>query len=254
MLTRTIADMIFCRNITKRFGSTTALENVSFRMCSIVCALLGPNGAGKSTLLKVLTGLLAPDVGEASICGFDVLKKPIGLKRILGVVPEDLGLINSLTVKEHFHLVGSIYGVTSKETRERSASLLRILSLESGEDVLVEHCSSGMRKKAALAIALLHNPRVLLLDEPFEGVDLVSLKAIQTLLASVARKGITVVLASHILSLVDRLASEIILIRQGRIVLHSDIRALAVPLGPAFLDLVDTPASEELPWLQSRQS
>lgn len=245
--------MIFCRRISKRFGSTTALDNVSFRVSSGVCALLGPNGAGKSTLLKVLTGLLAPDAGEASVCGFDVLKRPIGLKRILGVMPEDLGLIKSLTLKEHFQLAGPVYGLTSDETRERSDSLLRIMALEAAEDVLVDRCSSGMRKKTALALALLHNPRVLFLDEPFEGVDPASLKTIQSLLASVARKGIIVILASHILSLVYQLATELILIRRGRIVLHSDIRAIAVPLETAFLDLVDAPASEELPWLQSQQ-
>ncbi|HTV54610.1 MAG TPA: ABC transporter ATP-binding protein, partial [Terriglobia bacterium] len=226
-------------------------DNVSFRVSSGVCALLGTNGAGKSTLLKVLTGLLAPDAGEASVCGFDVLKRPIGLKRILGVMPEDLGLINSLTLKEHFQLAGPVYGLTSDETRDRSGSLLRIIGLEGAEDVLADRCSSGMRKKTALA--LLHNPRVLLLDEPFEGVDPVSLQTIRNLLASVARKGIVIILASHILSLVDQLASEIILIRHGRIVLHSDIRAIAVPLETAFLDLVDAPASEELPWLQWQQ-
>jgi ABC-2 type transport system ATP-binding protein len=246
--------MIFCRKIGKRFGSTVALDDVSFQVSQGICALLGPNGAGKSTLLKVLTGLLPPDAGEASVCGFDVLRRPIGFKRILGVVPEDLGLINSLTVMEQFELAGPVYGLTSAETRERAASLLRIMGLVAAKDVAVDRCSSGMRKKTALALALLHNPRVLFLDEPFESVDLVSLKTIQSLLASIARKGIVVLLASHVLSLVDELASEVILIRHGRIILRSDIQAFAMPLETAFSSLVDIPAVEDLPWLQSRRS
>jgi ABC-2 type transport system ATP-binding protein len=243
--------MIYCCKVSKRFKDTIALQDVSFHMSSGICALLGPNGAGKSTLLKILTGLLSPDTGEIRISHFDVLQRPVDLRRIMGVMPENLGLLDSLTVREHFELAGPIYGLTLKETRMRMDSLLRILGIDDARDTFVDQCSSGMRKKTALALALLHNPRVIFLDEPFEGVDALSSKAILDLLGSIARKGITVFLASHILSLVDQLASEIMLIRDGRLLMHSDIRALARPLETLFFDLIETSPSEDIPWLQS---
>jgi ABC-2 type transport system ATP-binding protein len=174
--------MIHCRNVTKRFGEFVAVDDVSLDLPSGICALLGPNGAGKSTLLKILAGLLPPDAGELRIPG----------KREMGVLPEDLGLFDALTIEEHLELCGPIYGLSRTETRERTGALLRILGLENGRYTYLDQCSHGMRKKTALAMALLHNPRVLLLDEPFEGIDPVSSVTIRDLLIAVAGRGIAV--------------------------------------------------------------
>src|SRR5205807_2803007 len=213
-----MCSMIDYREVTKNFGDLVAVDDVSFEIPSGICALLGPNGAGKSTLLKVLTGLLPPDSGEVRITGLDVRTQSLEMRRTIGVVPEDLGLFDSLTIREHLELTGPIYGLGSAETRERGDSLLRVLGLDAAQDTFLDQCSHGMRKKTALAVALLHSPRVLFLDEPFEGIDPVASKTIQVLLRTVAGRGIVVFLTSHILSIVDRLASEIMMIREGRIV------------------------------------
>ncbi|HTQ58349.1 MAG TPA: ABC transporter ATP-binding protein [Bryobacteraceae bacterium] len=163
--------MISCRNVTKRFGEARALDDVSFELPAGIGAVLGPNGAGKSTLLKILAGLLAADSGDVRISGCDLFADPVTVRRSIGVLPEDMGLFDGLTVEEHLELCGPIYGLGKRETRERGDALLRVLGLEDGRYTYLDQCSHGMRKKTALAMALLHGPRVLLLDEPFEGID-----------------------------------------------------------------------------------
>lgn len=246
--------MIECMQVVKRFRDFAAVDGVSLDVRSGICALLGPNGAGKSTLLKILTGLMPPDSGTARICGLDVAERPIEVRRIVGVLPEDLGLFDSLTIEEHLELCGPIYGIGAKETRERADALLRVLRLEHARDTFLDQCSHGMRKKTALAMALIHNPRVIFLDEPFEGIDPVSSRTIQELLESIARRGVAVFLTSHILSIVDKLASEIVMIRGGRIVWKSTDEAPSRPLEEIYFELVETPPVEELPWLGSRRS
>ena len=177
--------MIDGRELVKRFGDFTAVAGVSLRVESGICAVLGPNGAGKSTLLKLMTGLLRPDSGSTRICDIDVAEHPMEVRRIIGVVPEDLGLFDSLTVEEHLELCGSVYGLEREVARSRATDLLRVLRLDHARDVFLDQCSHGMRKKTALAMALLHNPRVLFLDEPCsEGIDPVSSKTIDALLRS----------------------------------------------------------------------
>ena len=246
--------MIHCRSLTKRFGDFVAVDAVSFDVASGICALIGPNGAGKSTLLKLLTGLLRPDEGEVRVAGLDVSRHALEVKRAVGIVPEDLGLFDSLTVREHLDLCGPVYGLNIEETRGRSRALLRCLELEDAQDTYATECSHGMRKKTALAMALLHNPRVLFLDEPFEGLDPVASKNIRDLLAAIAGRGIAVFLTSHILSLVDQLATEILLMRDGRIVWTSGSATTSQPLEQVYFDLVEAPPTEELPWLGSSPS
>ena len=246
--------MLRCHDVSKRFGDFTAVDGVTFDLAGGICALLGPNGAGKSTLLKILTGMLAPDRGEVLIAGCDVAKEPLRVKRMVGVLPEDLGVFDALTIEEHLELCGPVYGLTRHETRERSAALLRILGLENGRYTYLDRCSHGMRKKTALAMALLHNPRVLLLDEPFEGIDPVSSVTIRDLLIAVSVRGIAVFLTSHALAMIPQLATEIMMIRDGRIVFHSAAADLERPLDELYFDLVETPQQEDLPWLHSAQS
>ena len=242
---------IHCRNAVKRFKDFVAVDDVSIEIDSGVCALLGPNGAGKSTLLKMLTGLLPFDSGEARICGLDVAEQPLAARRIIGVMPEDLGLFDSLTVQEHLELSGPIYGIGKQETRDRASALLRVLRLDHAHDIFIDQCSHGMKKKTALAMALLHNPRVLFLDEPFEGIDPVSARTIHDLLAATAARGTVVFFTSHILSIVDRLATETMMIRAGQIVWNSKTQADARPLEEIYFELAETPPSEDLPWLGS---
>jgi ABC-2 type transport system ATP-binding protein len=246
--------VIHCSDITKTFDDLVAVDHVSFQIQSGICALLGPNGAGKSTLVKVLTGLLPPDSGEVRIAGLNVKTQSLQLRRRIGVVPEDLGLFDSLTIQEHLELAGPIYGLSSAETRDRTDSLLRVLGLDDARDTLLDECSHGMRKKTALALALLHNPQVLFLDEPFEGIDPVASKTIQDLLRAVAGRGIAVFLTSHILSIVDRLATEIMMIRKGKIVWNSTAQAVSRPLEEVYFELVESAPLEDLTWLRSSPS
>jgi ABC-2 type transport system ATP-binding protein len=247
--------MLSCRNLTRRFGNFTAVDNLNLDVAQgAVCAFLGPNGAGKSTTVKMCTGLLQPSSGSVTVCGIDVTRDPLELKRRIGVLPEDLGLFDDLTVEEHLLLTGSVYGLDKATTRARSAQLLHALSLEHGRNTFASACSHGMRKKTAFAMALLPNPRMLFLDEPFEAIDPVTSKIMRDLLVSVSRHGVTVFLTSHILSLVEQVASQIVMIRKGKIVWDSPPDKLPVTLEQHYFDLVEAPVVEELDWLGSSQS
>jgi ABC-2 type transport system ATP-binding protein len=235
---------IRCHGVSKRFGNFPALEDVSFEIAGGIAMVVGPNGAGKSTLLKILAGLLAADRGTVEVAA----------KREIGVLPEDLGLFDALTIDEHLALCGPIYGLSRHETRERTDALLRVLGLEEGRHTFADQCSNGMRKKTALAMALIHNPRVLLLDEPFESIDPVSAKTIHDLLSAIAGRGITIFLTSHILSIVDKLADQILMIRGGRIVFQSAARDLTRPVEELYFELAEAPVYEDLAWLRSPRS
>jgi ABC-2 type transport system ATP-binding protein len=242
--------MISCRNLTRRFGEFTAVDRLDLEVdAGAICAFLGPNGAGKSTTVNMMTGLLAPTSGEVRVCGLDPAAAGIELKRRIGVLPEDLGLFDDLTVEEHLLLTGDIYGLTRAETRARTSQLLHALSLEHGRHTFAAACSHGMRKKTAFAMALLPNPQVLFLDEPFEAVDPVTAKIMRDLLQSVARHGVTVFLTSHILSMVERIATRIVMIRKGSVVWNSTVSELPQSLEDHYFDLVETPVVEELEWL-----
>jgi ABC-2 type transport system ATP-binding protein len=247
--------MITCRNLTRRFGDFTAVDSLSFEVATgAICAFLGPNGAGKSTTVKMLTGLLPPTSGTVEVCGLNPAAKAIELKQQIGVLPEDLGLFDDLTVEEHLLLTGAVYGVDRHVTRDRADQLLHALSLGHGRHTFASSCSHGMRKKTAFAMALLPNPRVLFLDEPFEAVDPVTSKIMREMLRSVARHGITVFLTSHILSVVEQIATQLVMIRGGRMVWDSPISELPRELEQHYFDLVESPVVEELEWLGSPRS
>ncbi len=247
--------MISCRNLTRRFGDFTAVDSLNLEVSEgAICSFLGPNGAGKSTTVKMLTGLLAPSSGEAEVCGLDVRRSAAELKRLIGVLPEDLGLFDDLTVEEHLLLTGDVYGLARAETRARTAQLLHVLSLEHGRRTFAAACSHGMRKKTAFAMALLPNPRVLFLDEPFEAIDPVTSRIMRDLLEAAARRGITVFLTSHVLPIAEQLATQLVMIRQGRIVWDSPAADLPQALEQHYFELVEAPAVEELEWLGSPRS
>ncbi len=236
--------MIFARNLTRRFNDFTAVDNLNFEVAEgAICAFLGPNGAGKLTTVKMLTGLLAPSSGEAV-----VLQKPIG------VLPEDLGLFDDLTVSEHLSLTGDVYGLDKATTHSRTDQLLKALNLEQGRDTFASACSHGMRKKTSFAMALLPNPRVLFLDEPFEAIDPVSSKIMRDMLQSLSRRGVTVFFTSHVLSAVEQIATQLIMLRKGKIVWDAPVDRIPVSLEQHYFDLVETPVSEDMEWLGSPRS
>jgi ABC-2 type transport system ATP-binding protein len=247
--------MISCRDLTRRFGGFTAVDHLTLEVAGgTICAFLGPNGAGKSTTVKMLTGLLAPTSGEVLVCGLNVAQDPLAVKRRIGVLPEDLGLFDDLTVEEHLLLTGQIYGLSRDTTWARVEQLLSALSLAHGRDTFAGHCSHGMRKKTAFAMALLPNPEVLFLDEPFEAIDPVTSKTMRDLLVTAAGRGITVFLTSHILSVVERIANQFVMIRGGKMVWNSSSQDLPRSLEDLYFDLAEEPVTEDLDWLGLRRS
>jgi ABC-2 type transport system ATP-binding protein len=246
--------VITCRALTKRFGEHTAVSKLDLNIPSgEICCFLGPNGAGKSTTVKMLTGLLEPTEGSAEVCGLDVLQSPMEVRRISGTVPEHLGLFDALTVSEHLRLTGDIWGLDRRERDRRSADLLSALALEHGAGTFAAECSHGMRKKTALAMALLPNPRVLFLDEPFEGIDPVTSKTIRDLLKVLASRGVTIFFTSHMLSIVEEIATRIVFIRGGAKTWDSPPGEIPVSLEAHYFDLVEAPVPRDLPWLGSGQ-
>ncbi len=180
---------------------------------------LGPNGAGKSTTINILTGLLAPTGGRALVLGHDVAKEPIEVKRRIGVVPDGLALFERLTAEEQLRFVARLYGVPAALASRRTGELLDAMELTADAGKLIAGYSHGMRKKLALCCALVHNPRLLFLDEPLEGIDAVAARGIRDLLARmVARGETTVFLTSHVLDVVERLCTHVGIIDRGRLV------------------------------------
>jgi len=244
--------MISLHNLTRRFGDFTAVDNLTLEIpTGAICAFMGPNGAGKSTTVNMLTGLLAPTSGDATVAGLSIRAGDIELKRRIGVLPANLGLFDDLTVEEHLFLTGDVYGLVRDVTHSRTTELLRALDLENRRHVFAGRCSSGMRKKTALAMALIHNPPVLFLDEPFEAIDPFTSRTISDLLARVAKRGTTVFLTSHILSTIERMATQFIVIRGGKVVWNSTSDGLPGPLEELYFDLIQYPPVEEIEWLGS---
>lgn len=246
---------ISCLHLTRQFGEFTAVDDLSLQVPrGGICAFLGPNGAGKSTTVKMLTGLLAPTSGEVYVAGLDVRREPQQVKARIGVLPENLGLFDDLSVEEHLMLTGSVYGVSHRETKERCRQLLHVLDLEHGRRTFAGRCSHGMRKKTSLAMALLPNPEVLFLDEPFEAIDPVTAKILHDVLEGASQRGVTVFFTSHILSTVERLAHQIVMIRSGKVVWNSPTGELPQALEQLYFELAERPPVEELTWLGSSRS
>ncbi|MEZ5398500.1 MAG: ABC transporter ATP-binding protein [Bryobacteraceae bacterium] len=239
----TLGDMISCRSVTMRYGEFRALDGFDLEVADgEVFVLLGPNGAGKSTTLRILAGLQIPTSGAVIVGGVH----PRDAKTTIGVMPENLGLFEDLTVEEHLELTVDIYGAP----HERIGQLLRVLGLEHGRGKLARQCSHGMRKKTSFAMALLPNPRVLLLDEPFEAVDPVSTRVMFDLLRDAAHgHGVTVFLTSHILPLVERLADRFGLMRGGKLVHTGAAGEAGRSIEELYFDLVEPPLTEKLEWL-----
>jgi ABC-2 type transport system ATP-binding protein len=213
--------------LTRTFGNFRAVDNVDLAVpAGSFYGFLGPNGAGKSTTIKCLTGLLRPTAGTLRILDTDPLREPVAVKKRIGVVPEDLALFDRLTAAETLAFVAQVHGMDAATAKSRSADLLSLMDLNDAGSTLVTDFSHGMRKKLSLAAALLPGPRLLFLDEPFEGIDAVASRQIKDLLHSFVTRGGTIFLTSHILEIVERLCTHIGVIAQGKLIAQGPIEEL----------------------------
>ena len=247
---------ISVRGLRKSFGSKEAVAGIDLDIAKgSLAGLVGPNGAGKTTSLSMMTGLLRPDMGTVLINGVSVWADPAAAKAIIGVVPAEVRLFERLSGQELLEYAGRLRGLPAGEARQRAAQLLDVLDLKDDAKRLVADYSTGMRKKAALGCALIHNPQVLFLDEPLEGVDPVSADVIRRLLKRFADSGSTVLFSSHVMELVEQVCDHVSIIAAGRIVATgtmNEVRA-GKTLQRAFIDLVGTRGTggEGLSWLGS---
>ena len=254
--------------LTRRFGELTAVDDVTFSVApGQFFGFLGPNGAGKSTTIKMLTGLLEPSAGSIEILGQPFTAASLDLKRQIGVVPEGMALLGRLTAPEYLRFVGRMYGLSRETTNQRTDELLDFMQLANESRKLVTDFSHGMQKKLALAAAVIHGPKVLFLDEPFEGVDAVAAGMLKAMLQGMISRGATIFLTTHVLEIVERLCSHVAIISQGRLVANGSIEDLRagvastlpgteagqrLTLEEIFLSIVGAggqEAAQELSWL-----
>jgi ABC-2 type transport system ATP-binding protein len=243
--------------LTRTFGTFRAVDGIDLAVPSgSFYGFLGPNGAGKSTTIKCLTGLLRPTSGRIAILGIDPMADAVSVKRRIGVMPEDLALFDRLTAEETLTFVAQVHGIESATAKQRSADLLEVMDLKSAGTTLVTDFSHGMRKKLSLAAALLPAPKLLFLDEPFEGIDAVASRQIKDLLLSFVGRGGTIFLTSHILEIVERLSTHIGVIAHGKMVAQGRIDELRSGAGSGktleelFIGLVGGDAkAHELTWI-----
>jgi ABC-2 type transport system ATP-binding protein len=268
--------------LTRRFGDFTAVQNVNLSVgAGQFFGFLGPNGAGKSTTIKMLTGLLAPTSGSIRILGEDLTTNSAVLKCQIGVVPEGMALFGRLTATEYLRFVGRMYGLDRGTTQQRTQELLEFMHLADEQKKLITDFSHGMQKKLALAAAVIHGPKILFLDEPFEGVDAIAAGTLKSMLQGMIARGATIFLTSHVLEIVERLCTHIGIIHNGQLVaqgsleeLRAGVQRAAPPPRPGedlaphnatpmnleqiFLDIVGTdrsgnlaatPPEQELSWL-----
>jgi ABC-2 type transport system ATP-binding protein len=247
---------ISVQGLRKSFGDKEAVAGVDLDIAAgSLAGLVGPNGAGKTTSLSMMTGLLRPDGGRILIDGLDVWTDPPAAKAIIGVVPSEARLFERLSGEELLEYAGRLRGLPAGDARSRAEQLLAVLDLKADAKRLVADYSTGMRKKAMLGCALIHNPSVLFLDEPLEGVDPVSADVIRRLLTRYAGSGSTVLFSSHVMELVEQVCDHVSIIDKGRIVATGTIDEVrgGQSLQQAFIKLVGRKADdgEELTWLGS---
>lgn len=213
--------------LTRLFGELAAVEDVTLSVApGQFFGFLGPNGAGKSTTIKMLTGLLEPSAGTIDILGQRFGPKSRELKRQIGVVPEGMALLGRLTAPEYLRFVGRMYGLDAATTNQRAEELLEFMQLADERKKLVTDFSHGMQKKLAMAAAVIHGPKVLFLDEPFEGVDAIAAGMLKTMLTGMINRGATIFLTTHVLEIVERLCSHVAIISKGRIVAIGSLEEL----------------------------
>lgn len=240
-------------SVSKSFDDKVAVDSVSFTLePGNFLGLLGRNGAGKSTTLKLITGLLRPTGGSIQVLGHDVAKEPLLVKKQIGVMPEDMALMEMLTGPQYLRFVGRMYGLEDNVIDARQRELFDTLDLAPGPRTVISDYSFGMKKKVALSAALIHGPRVLFLDEPFEGIDPVTSRTIKEILLALQTRGVTLVLTSHVLEIVEKLCPLIAILDEGRLKGFgplTELRGASENLESFFLNLVGGTEKRELSWL-----
>lgn len=250
---------IYTSALTKYYGEVCAVDRLSLSVYEgEFFGFLGPNGAGKSTTIRMMCGLLRPDAGAVTVAGVDVVRLPIAVKASVGVLPEDPALYDRLSGEEFLLFAGRMYGLPYSEARRRAQDLLELMELSDARGKWIIDYSMGMKKKVALAAAMIHRPRVLFLDEPFNGIDPVSVRAIRSVMRHLTQNGTTIFISSHVMEVVEKLCSRVAIITQGRLVAVgtlAELRSLAnaesdSSLEDVFLKLVDARVEDEvLSWL-----
>lgn len=229
--------MLEVRNLTRRYNRIPAVDNVSFTIRpGEILGYLGPNGAGKSTTVKVLTGLIEPTSGDILFKGRDVRADWIGFQRSVGYVPEEPNLYPQFTGREYLQLVGRLRGLPRNVLDPRMDEMLRLFSLWEDRHSPLSSYSKGMRQKILLSAALLHNPELLILDEPFSGLDVNTAIMLRTLVRALAAEGKMIFYSSHVLEVVEKICSSVLILRKGRIVAYDAVERLR--------DLMDQPSLE----------
>ena len=255
---------IHVRNLTKQFGNLVAVDAITLEVKrGTLFGFVGPNGAGKTTTVNMLTGLLKPTSGTIKILGLDLEKSPVEIKQSMGVMPEGLALYEQLTGEEYLHFVGRMYGLEKEDIHSRSEELFQFMDLQDFRKTYIYEYSMGMKKKLSLASIFIHDPEVLFLDEPFEGIDPASSKLIRDALEQMREKGATIFLTSHILPIVEKVCTEICIINKGKIIFTSPTEQIRErmkdeisqkrydDLEDVFLTLIGTEQDgKELSWLR----
>jgi ABC-2 type transport system ATP-binding protein len=231
------APAIRCTGLIKRFSGFAAVDGLSLEVPrGAFYAFLGPNGAGKSTTIAMLTGIYRADEGAIHILGHDLRRDPLSVKASIGVVFEELALFERLTARQHLLFCGRMYGLSGAEALRRSEELLDLVELKPKADALVADFSKGMRRRLAIAAAVIHAPRLLFLDEPFEGIDVLAAAVIRELLKELKRGGTTLFLTTHVLEIAERLATHAGVIVRGRMRLSGAVEALKAEHGVGTLE------------------
>ena len=246
---------VVVEGLTKRFGDVTAVDNVTFAVSEgEFFGFLGPNGAGKSTTIKVLVGLLSAQYSRIRVAGFDLKTEPMNVKASIGVMLEDPHLYDRLTSREYLQFIGRMYGLAPQEADKRTEELLDLMDLGDAANKMIVDYSTGMRKKTVLAAAMIHNPKVLFLDEPFNGIDPVASRKIKEVMNRLVAHGATIFFSSHVMELVERLCTSLAIIHRGRIHFHEpieNIRRSGRSLEDIFVEIAGEgrTQAEELSWI-----
>jgi ABC-2 type transport system ATP-binding protein len=229
--------MIQTENLSRSYGAKAALVGLTLTVePGEILGFLGPNGAGKSTTVKILTGMIRPDAGRALVGGFDVVEQPMEVKKIIGYVPEMAALYDGLTGGEYLELIACLYHLDSKTAATWRRELLELFGLLGNENDRMSEYSKGMRQKVAIIAAMMHRPEVLIMDEPLDGLDANAAMIVKEMLKQMAAQGKTVLFCSHILEVVDRMCSKIVIINKGQLVTSGTSEEIKRTTGESTLD------------------
>ncbi|HVP57518.1 MAG TPA: ABC transporter ATP-binding protein [bacterium] len=246
--------MLALTKLTKRYGSFLAVDDLSLEVrAGELFGFLGPNGAGKTTTIKMMCGLLRPTSGTVKIAGHDIQKEPLAAKAVIGLVPDSPVLYKKLTGREFVRFVGELYRVDRKTMAKRIDDLLKLLDMTGSADDIIETYSHGMKQKTSLMAALIHDPKLVVLDEPTVGLDPRSAKIVKDVLKALCTMGKTVFMSTHILEIAERVCDRVGIINKGKLVAIGTIAELksksgegGVSLEDVFLELTGGPEEEEV--------